>query len=714
MRPVTSYSVYSMTPPTQAELAQLQTSILENPADISSWRLLYQQLSSSRDAKSMLVADVVSRLSRADVENETSRRSANVLDRDIQIIAEKSIAPAQELEINEDEYSLEQELQKAHGLADKGAFNESKKILLKLAKAETSHIKAWAQYLIAKCLFDQYQLPSSLHACQLIFLEKLGPPDLMERAEALLSSINDGINYQIEKCAEHIKPSFYCKQLLKKRPQALDLPATAVECYQHYQKTGFKIGINPTPWFNTSFYLSNSPDIVLSGCCPFFHYLAAGKKEGRVATEHGSRFSSLVSNQQNLPKDLYEESLYWLKPLESGKYAEQAELSAIVNDPFVLSFSHDCYYESPGGIQLCIQREQKCFEERNINYLHIFPRQPAPMPLHTRNPQTEIIISMNGIKLGITSMLELSEVVKQNQPQTLLIHSLLGFSPQDILDLIVKQCNIAKILYWMHDYSALCSSYQLLRNKVTFCGAPPLGSAQCHYCFYGNSRTANIDSIRPLLKLSQTELAFPSHAALSAWKNGIQSMGEVKSAQEHVINHIRLIKSESVTRNFDERLPRIAFLGHPAYAKGWDMFASLIRDADLFNLFEWFHLGATTVDLSSDIEYLNVNISNSADAMIQAIKTSEIDFAFVWPQWPETFCLTAYEAVIGGANIITNEESGNVSAFARSIPYGHVIANDYSSLKAFLLTLTQARTASLSFPAEVQYEYSNMSAEVLS
>jgi hypothetical protein len=103
------------------------------------------------------------------------------------------------------------------------------------------------------------------------------------------------------------------------------------------------------------------------------------------------------------------------------------------------------------------------------------------MPLHSRNPQTEIIISMNGIKLGITSMLELSDVFKLNQPQTLLIHSLLGFSPQDILDLIVKQCNIAKILYWMHDYSALCSSYQLLRNKVTFCGAPPLGSAQCKH-----------------------------------------------------------------------------------------------------------------------------------------------------------------------------------------------------------------------------------------
>jgi hypothetical protein len=700
--------------PSRAELAQLQASILEDPASISSWRHLYQQLSASRDPKSTLVANVVSRLSRAEVESDMNSRSDRRPDSELQAIARSNTALEQGLEKSKDTSSLERELKKAHRLADKGAFNESKKILLRLVKAETHHIKAWARYLIAKCLFDQYQLRASLYACQLIFQENVGPPDLKEKAEALLASINDGINYQIEVCVDHIKPSFYRKQILKARPETCDLPGSAVECYQHYQSTGYKIGINPTPWFETSTYLSNSPDIAHSGCCPFFHYLVAGNKGGRVATEYGSRFSSLVSNQKDLPKDLYEESLYWLKPMESCKYAEQAELVAALKDPFVLSFSHDCYYESPGGIQLCIQREQKCFEERDINYLHIFPRQPTPMPLHSCNPQTEIIISMNGVKLGVTSVLQLSRIFQLYQPHSLLIHSLLGFSPQDILDLIVKQCNMARILYWMHDYSALCSSYQLLRNKVTFCGAPSLESAQCRYCFYGNSRTANIDSIKPLLKLRQTELAFPSHAALSAWNNGIQSMGEEISAQEHVVNHIRLIKSESINRNFAERLPRIAFLGHPAYAKGWDVFASLIRDPDLFNLFDWFHLGATTVDMSRDIECINVDISNSTDAMIHAIKSSEIDFAFVWPQWPETFCLTAYEAVIGGANIITNDESGNVFAFAQSIPYGHVIPNDYSSLKAFLLELTPAKAASFSFPAEVQYEYSNMSAEVLS
>ena len=696
----------------QTELAQLQTNILNDPSNIDSWRSLYQELSRSRDTKSMLVAEITSRLSRADVENAKTSQSTINPDHE-QNLTEDGENKIKIPKTGEDVAALEQELQKAHKLADAGAFNESKRLLLKLAKAESAHVKAWAQYLLAKCLFDQYQLKPALHACQLMHHNNIGLPDLMEKAESLLSSINDGLNYHIEICANHIKPSFYRKQLLKKRPQDASILDSSIKCYKHYQQIGHKIGIDPTPWFNTSFYLQNSPDISRSGCCPFFHYLAAGQKEGRIATEYGSRFSSFVSNQQSLPKDLYEESLYWLKPLESALYVKQAELAAALKHPFVLAFSQDCYYESPGGIQLCIQREQQTFERRGINYLHIFPRQPAPMPLHSRNPQVEIVISMNGIKLGVSSMLQLSETFRQNQPETLLIHSLLGFSPRDVLDLVVSECNSSKVMYWMHDYSALCSSYQLLRNKVAFCGAPYLESAQCSYCFYGNSRAANIDSIKPLLQLEQTELAFPSHAAQTTWRNGLKAMGQTSSSKEHVINHIRLIQSESVNRNFDDRLPRVAFLGHPAYAKGWDIYASLIRDPDLFILFDWFHLGATTVDLSTDIEYLNVNISDSPDAMIRAIRESQIDFALIWPQWPETFCLTAYEAVIGGANIITNEESGNVAAFARSIPYGHVIANNYATLKSFLLELTPAKAASLSFPSEVQFEYSNMSAEVL-
>lgn len=697
-----------------AVLTQLQKSILETPSDLNNWRLLYREYSSENDKKAAVLAEVVSRISRADIEVGSHMAMANATSGEAPPASYNHAVSHQLVDSYLDDHHLELDLGRAHKLVDAGAFQESKKILLRLSKAKQEHIKAWALYLLAKCLYDQHQLTSSLFLCQQIIQKRLAPRDLVDRAEELLLTINDGITYQIEICADHIKPSFYCKQLLKIRPQSADLPTSNDECYHHYQRYGSKIGINPTPWFNTRTYLDNNPDVSHSGCCPFFHYLAAGKKEGRIGTEHGLRFASYVRNQIGLPKDLYEESLSWLKPTERDNYLSKVELSNSLQNPIVLSISHDCYYESPGGIQLCIHREQQCFQEKSINYIHVFPRQPSPMPLHSKNPQAEVVVSQNGVKLGVTSLFDLSEVLSRRELKLVFIHSLLGISPQDVTDLICKQNSSTKVLYWMHDYSALCSSYQLLRNKVSFCGAPPLGSAQCNYCFYGNSRAGNVDNIIPLLKHNQTELVFPSHAALSAWQSGAKTLCLEFDSREHVINHIRLLKSESVNRAFDNRLPRIAFLGHPTYAKGWDSFSSLIRDPDVFNNFDWYHLGATSDDLSSDIEYVYVNISDSPDAMIRAIRETKIDFALIWPQWPETFCLTAYEAVIGEANIITNEDSGNVAAFARSIPYGHVIQKNHTALKAFLLQLTPHNSASLTFPYEVQYEYSQMSAEVLS
>jgi hypothetical protein len=693
------------------ELPQLQRFILEQPHDINHWRRLYNKLSSVQDDRSAALSEAISRLSRAEIESrQPLPGSSEYANQPTQKTVNTNTSQLASRE--EQDFLLISEIEKAHQLADQGAFLESKKILVKIIKAETSHIRAWSQYWLAKCLYDQYQLISSLFICQNIIQEELAPCDLLDLAKDLHASIIDGINYQVEICSGHIKPSFYCKQLLRIRPNTIDLPESSIDCYKHYQYVGFRLGINPAPWFDTRTYLVNNPDISHSGCCPFFHYLAAGKKEGRIATEHGANYATYVNTQAGLPKDLYDESLFWLKPSQGDTHLNNFELSDLSETPYILSISHDSYYESPGGIQLCIQREQRCFQEKGLDYIHVFPRQPSPMPLHARNPQTELVVSKNGMRLGVTSLLSLSKAFSKKQPRALVIHSLLGISPQDVCDLICRPYNEQKIFYWMHDFSALCSSYQLLRNKVSFCGSPPLDSSQCKYCFYGNSRKGNIKSIMPLLMLAQTEFVFPSHAALNAWEEGKKALGHVLSNQYHVINHISLLKSESVNRDYTNRLPRIAFLGHPAYAKGWDVFASLIRDPAIFNNFEWYHLGATKDPLSSDIEYVNVSISQSPDAMIAAVRDIEIDFALIWPQWPETFCLTAYEAIIGGANIITNLESGNVAAFAQSIPYGHILPNESSALKDFLLELTPAKASTFSFPSNLEYKYSKMSAEV--
>ena len=688
-------------------ISLLQKKVLEDPLFTENWRQLHHGFSLRQDSLAINISKIISDISREIIADSMPARQVPA--------PVENIATDQAIKGNlrdEQEKALATSLELAHELINQGELKNAKAQLIKLQQTPYAHINSWARYFLAKCLFDQYQLVTASWLVKRLTAQPEIPESIAQHAFALANAIDDGLRYQADLCAHYVKPSFYEKQIKKVRPHSTPAIESSLDCYEHYQTVGCKLGINPTPWFETRHYLSENRDIAKAGCCPFFHYLAAGKNEGRSSSGHSSRFSSEVKNQISLPVDIYEESRHWLQVLPKAVHVGKDELFQFLDTPYVLSISHDCYYNIPGGIQLCIQREQKCFQDKQLDYIHIYARQPSPIPLHSRNPYTELILSRNGEELGVIILADLAKVVELAPPFALLIHSLLGISPEDIQQ-IVTRTSIQTVVYWMHDYSALCSSYQLLRNKVSFCGAPPLGSRQCDYCFYGTSRQGNIDSISRVLDLPQTQLAFPSQAALDAWREGRKASPLSQNQKVSVVNHISLVESSSVHRDFSTRRPSIAFLGHPAFAKGWDAFSALVRDPDLFTMFEWYHLGATKTDLSNDIEFIYASIANSPAAMIDIVKDNLIDFALIWPEWPETFCLTAYEAVIGGANIITNSNSGNVARFAQSHPYGHVINGGISELRDFLLSLLPMRIQSFSFPENVKYEYSKMSAELV-
>ncbi len=50
---------------------------------------------------------------------------------------------------------------------------------------------------------------------------------------------------------------------------------------RHYLGTGWRMGLDPSPDFVTRFYRLRSPDVVLNGINPFYHYLRWGRLEGR-------------------------------------------------------------------------------------------------------------------------------------------------------------------------------------------------------------------------------------------------------------------------------------------------------------------------------------------------------------------------------------------------------------------------------------------------
>ena len=82
----------------------------------------------------------------------------------------------------------------------------------------------------------------------------------------------------------------------------------------------------------------------------------------------------------------------------------------------------------------------------------------------------------------------------------------------------------------------------------------------------------------------------------------------------------------------------------------------------------------------------NIHIDVSASdplAMINAVSKTEIDFVLHWPTWPETFSFTAHEAIAGGAHVLTNAISGNVSAVVRETERGTILSDANELLSFF-------------------------------
>jgi glycosyltransferase involved in cell wall biosynthesis len=62
---------------------------------------------------------------------------------------------------------------------------------------------------------------------------------------------------------------------------------------EHYILNGVSAATNPSPRFDTKYYLTSNPDVKKSGMHPFLHYLCAGRQEGRLRLPPSSSRESI-------------------------------------------------------------------------------------------------------------------------------------------------------------------------------------------------------------------------------------------------------------------------------------------------------------------------------------------------------------------------------------------------------------------------------------
>jgi hypothetical protein len=443
-----------------------------------------------------------------------------------------------------------------------------------------------------------------------------------------------------------------------------DIQIAGVDPVAHYIDVGWKEHRDPSPSFSSKYYLDSNPDVAAAGINPFFHYLLTGKSEGRRALHPGG-WKVRVLEQLRTPKELREREP---KSRSQQAYEDPDEFPSIEILPterWIISLSHDDYRVSVGGVQHCINLEQLAAHRKGWRYLHIFPLDSRPLLVEEAEWRNlRFGVNVDGKYAGVTRGEQLLTIALDahqiGADVDLVIHSLLGHSIEMIVALF-QACDPKSSLFWLHDYFSVCPSYALLRNDVTFCGAPMSGTLACRVCAFGSERKKHEVQIAKLFEALPIKVVAPSEVALEIWRNS----SKLPAKQQLVLKHCKVqLGAETTTEQLNGPI-RIAFLGHPAHHKGWNTFVRLVDEFKHDDRYQFVHLGSSRM-ITSGCEFEDVSVlRDGPSAMKSALERHQIDVALLWSIWPETFSFVAHEALAAGCSIFTHCDSGNIAKLAQ-------------------------------------------------
>lgn len=490
---------------------------------------------------------------------------------------------------------------------------------------------------------------------------------------------------ELQLVAGHLDRAFY----LAAYP---DIAEAGIDPVEHYVAHGWREGRDPTPLFSTNDYLELNLDVDAAGINPFVHYVTVGRREGRpLRRDLGFRYE-VILRLHSMAERLAPLDAGFQRPDETPEDVLRAALAETraTDGALHVTFSHDDYSTNVGGIQLCIQREAARVAAQGRDHLHLHPLNPYILARLGQDADLFAVL-WNGRTIGRASPATLARLLgeRTGQTPTFAVHSLLGHSPEDVIA-VLKGAGAARGYFWIHDFASVCAGYHLMRNDVKDCGAPPADSAACTVCVYGDYRARHVEAHRRLFEGLNLTVVAPSETALATWRKGTDLPHEAAL----VAPHARLVPGEPASAI--EGPLRVAFLGSPAVHKGWMAFRELALKLAGDPRYEFRHLGAKR-PAGSPIDFHPVTVTaDDPLAMRDAVDALSVDLAIIWPLCRETFCFTAYEALAGGAAILTNPDSGNVAALvAGEASRGRVLEDERALIALFesgdVLALARAR-----------------------
>lgn len=470
-----------------------------------------------------------------------------------------------------------------------------------------------------------------------------------------------------------------------------DVASAGLDPVEHYAHFGWKEGRWPHAAFDPAWYVDAYHDIGEAGIEPLRHYVMAGFAEGRLPLRPGNAERSIIETARRMADHVPTSSALKDAPRLSVHRLRQAIAAASVGaNGFVLSLSHDRYIDITGGIQLVIADEQRLFTTARFTYLHASPEVPALTLRPDSGVPMMLQLVLDGIFLGLVSSDDLREALAAHAPRlpgqtVFVVHSFFGHRPSDLVSYANAMAARTRIV-WLHDYGALCEGFNLLRNGVEYCGAPPPDSHACMVCLHGAERVAYLRRVRQLFAGLNPILAAPSNSAMALF----EARSDLPHLRRVVHPNAALVleppqPSARPALGTAEDPVRVAFAGYRLGHKGWHSFMRLVEVMEGNEAYRFFHFAAPeALGTMHGIAGVAAQATpNDRLAMRDALARERIDLVMVLSPWPETFSFVTYEAFAAGADVISLVVGGNAAAAVRLNGRGVVLQDEFTMLQFF-------------------------------
>ena len=349
----------------------------------------------------------------------------------------------------------------------------------------------------------------------------------------------------------------------------------------------------------------------------------------------------------------------------------------LLNKEYVISLSHDDYTRIVGGVQLVVVDEQAAYNERGIDYLHIYPLITNP-GLPGKYEPSILGININGKNIGALNGQDLIRILRRYKSKHLsnvIIHHTMGFEIS-FIHRILNEVGHRKGRFWLHDNFSICPSYTLLRNDLEYCGAPDINSETCLTCKHGHARRLQQPAFRKFFTNNFLEVVSPSQFTLDLWKE----KSTYPAVSENIAPHLILKWKGALLPRTSETPLRIGFVGYPVYWKGWETWLRLIGKFHKDNRYQ-FYFFSSWRRISDEMKWINTSVTKgNRQSMVDALRNNQIDVTVLWSLCPETFSFTLFESLAAGCYIITYKDSGNIQAYLRRQTDQGLVLKDESSL----------------------------------